>query len=449
MELLRLPAEPDTEAAERAILARLPRPGQWLRIEVPLPTADPASWLLQHAGPEPLAWLTRDDRLQVCGQGVAARLAGAGEPSDGFAQLARRLVDASPRERWFAAVAFAPQRQDATWAGVPDWQFLLPQWELGRDADGAWLALHTDGRAAALLPRRTPPESAPRVQSLRHVPDSAAWTQLFGRAQAAFAAGELRKVVLARRTDLHFDRPVDPVALWSRLAAQEPGTFRFLLPLRPGASFLGASPERVLCLDGQRVRIEALAGTAARGLTQAQDFERRAALKASAKDAVEHEIVRAWLVEALVQLGCAVAPEQPREIRTYRRVMHLFTGIEAELAAAGDAAPAERIARLLEAIYPSPALCGAPRAAAQALLARSEPFVRGLYCGAVGLVHAGGCELAAGLRSALVREAGHVAAFAGAGIVAASDCAQEWQELGAKTSAVLAAAGAAADEEAA
>ena len=417
-----------------------------MRLEVPLHTADPAAWLQARAGAEPLAWLARDDSLHLCGHGVAAKMAGATDGmAGGFAALNQWLADAPRRTRWFAALTFAPGPGDATWQGLPDWQFLLPQWEIGRDRAGAWLALHTDGRQPVALPRQTVPDAAPRLRTLRQTPDFAQWTQLFRRAQAAFATEELRKVVLARRTDLTFEQAVDPVALWSRLAAQEPGTFRFLLPARPGASFLGASPERVLHLDGPHVRIEALAGTAARGRTETEDAQRRAALAASPKDAVEHEIVRAWLVAALTGLGCSVAPETPRETRLFRRVMHLFTPIQAELPAGSSAG----IAALLQAIFPSPALCGAPRGSAHALLQRHEPFARGLYCGAVGLVHAGGCELAAGLRSALVREDGIVSAFAGAGIVAASDCADEWRELDAKTSAVLGAAGAEPGQEAA
>lgn len=84
-----------------------------------------------------------------------------------------------------------------------------------------------------------------------------------------------------------------------------------------------------------------------------------------------------------------------------------------------------------DALHPTPAVCGRPQAAATAFLQRREPFDRGLYSGPFGLLSANTSEFVVGIRSALVTPAPAPRAllYAGVGIVAGSDAAEEWREL--------------------
>jgi menaquinone-specific isochorismate synthase len=118
-----------------------------------------------------------------------------------------------------------------------------------------------------------------------------------------------------------------------------------------------------------------------------------------------------------------VDPE-PRLLRL-AYVQHLATRVYAELrAGVGDL-------ELIRALHPTPAVAGAPVAAAIEALRDFEPFDRGLYAGPVGVVSREGAEIAVAIRSARI-DGDRLTAFAGAGIVDGSDAAEEWRETGHK-----------------
>src|SRR5690606_13170405 len=114
---------------------------------------------------------------------------------------------------------------------------------------------------------------------------------------------------------------------------------------------------------------------------------------------------------------------------------HLGTRVEGELR---DDLP---VTALLAALHPTPAICGLPRAPADALLRQLEGYDRGFYAGAVGWVDAAGDgDWYLALRCAEV-EGDALRLFAGAGIVAGSDPRAEAEETSAKFQAILQALG--------
>ncbi len=239
---------------------------------------------------------------------------------------------------------------------------------------------------------------------------------------AAIQAGRYRKIVLARARDLRATRRFHPLRALTALRGRFPDCYSFSAGNGAGASFIGASPERLVAVAAGRLRTEALAGSAPRGRTAVEDAALARQLLHSAKDMREQGLVLDSILRRLGNLGVTAArPGRPR-VRQLPNVQHLCTPVEATLAPGGD------LLRILGELHPTPAVGGSPREAAVAHLRELEPFDRGLYAGALGWVdHRGDGEFLVGIRSALIQ--GDTARlYAGAGIVEGSDPAAERAE---------------------
>ncbi len=403
--------------------------------------------------------------------------------------------DAPPSPRWLGGFAFGDDVDPASpWAGFPPACFVLPAVTLTRRGGDAWLTItaadHDLAGAAAdladharAIARRlvegtvlaaaappvavaTRPDPAPaaappwRDQSPDRSPawpdpDAAdpALAARIERVVAAISRGEARKVVLATAWSTTTATACDPARVLDRLRAVQPGCFHFLVQpagdaVSSGvrdqdsgelehhgapapAAFVGASPERLVrVLDG-RAATMALAGSARRDPDPAVDRALGAALLASAKDRAEHAMVVDAIADALRRLGVDAAhPSAPR-LRRLATVQHLETPFDAAAPAGLDILTAAAV------LHPTPALGGVPRGAALDLARAVEGFDRGWYAGGVGWLDGrGGGELAVGIRAVLLRGAA-ATAFAGAGLVAASDPAAEAREIALKLRAAL------------
>ncbi len=247
------------------------------------------------------------------------------------------------------------------------------------------------------------------------------WRAMVERAIETIRRGELAKVVLARAVEVIRQQPVSAERVLRRLAASYPGCTLFAFG-HEDAVFLGATPERLIRLRGGRVETMALAGSIRRGATAEEDAALARALLASGKDRQEHAVVVDEIRAALAPLCRAlVIPEEP-SLLSVRNVHHLATPVTGELA--GD----WTVLDLVERLHPTPAVGGAPRAAALAFIRAHEPTGRGWYAGPVGWVDRGGeGEFAVALRSGLIH--GRTARlYAGCGILTDSDPEAEYAE---------------------
>ena len=365
------------------------------------------------------------------------------------------VVDASNGARgtgplFTGGFAFDPKRKpDGVWRGFPDARLTLPRIILTRVDERAWLTVNlvvwpdTDPvRAIAAIETELAdllcgatgapalPGPAPAVEGT----DSAVeWRALVAEAADRVRAGELEKVVLARAVRLRGEEPLPvPVAL-ERLRAAYP-TCRVFAVACNDAVFLGATPERLARLDGDVVQVDCLAGSIGRGATPEDDARLAAALLASEKDRVEHDVVARVIRGGLAGLCDDVrAPERPR-LLTMANVHHLYTPVRAHLL------PGRTLLDVAERLHPTPAVGGVPRESALRFIREREGLDRGWYAGPVGWVGATGGELAVGLRSGIVRGR-EATLFAGCGIVADSDPEREEAESGLKLRPMLAALG--------
>lgn len=96
-----------------------------------------------------------------------------------------------------------------------------------------------------------------------HRPDKKEWCRLIKLATDTISNGKLNKTVLARATDLHFEKPINPASMLNESRKQNLHCYHFYMAFDPNSAFLGSSPERLWRRVGKSLQTEALAGTAA------------------------------------------------------------------------------------------------------------------------------------------------------------------------------------------
>ncbi len=335
-----------------------------------------------------------------------------------------------------------------SWRGFGDCRMVLPELTVIDREDGTWVLAATrvgpDGDEAAAEAALERQLAAFEVEPLPATADWAAasvecdrddyYEALVSEAVAAIGRRAFQKVVLARTLTL--DRGLDVVAVLDRLRQRNPACATFAFSVGE-TTFLGATPEELVTLDGSRLHTTALAGTAPRGDTPEADERLAAGLLASAKNRSEHRFVVDGITEALTGLGLVdPAPAEPGLMRL-NRVQHLHTPITAEVQRRRTGASDMDVLRAAGVLHPTAAVGGAPTGASLEFIARHEGFDRGWYAAPVGWCDLdGNGEMGVALRCALTGPEG-ACLFAGAGVVADSRPAEELTETAYKLRALL------------
>ena len=247
-------------------------------------------------------------------------------------------------------------------------------------------------------------------------------------------AGDAFQVVLSQRLSTRFER--SPFELYRALRTVNPSPYLYLLDL-DGFSIVGSSPEVLVRLEDGVVTVRPIAGTRRRGRTPAEDRALARELAADEKELAEHRMLVDLGrndVGRVAEYGTVTVPEL-MQVERYSHVMHLCSQVE------GRARPGLTALDVLSACFPAGTVSGAPKIRAMEIIDELEPTARGLYAGAVGHIGWGGMQMdtAIAIRTMLVRD-GEASVQAGAGIVADSDPAAEFEETVNKARALLRAA---------
>ena len=250
-------------------------------------------------------------------------------------------------------------------------------------------------------------------------------------ARDAVRTGAITKAVIAREIRVTSSIPIDVHAVLLRLRATFARSYRFSIN-----GFIGASPELLVEIKGDRIRSHPLAGTTPRTGDPKTDDELARKLIASMKDQVEHRVVIDVIHEMLLPWCSYLDWEPEPSVLQVANVQHLGTLIEGHLSAVRPS-----VMEIVRTLSPTPALGGHPRDAALALIADVEELDRGPYGGAVGWVDgSGNGTWAVAIRCAELSDDRLTARLiAGGGIVAASDPDAELAETQAKFQAMLSA----------
>lgn len=250
------------------------------------------------------------------------------------------------------------------------------------------------------------------------------------RAKEYIAAGDVIQVVLSQC----FTTPLgqDPLDLYRALRCINPSPYMFFLDLGD-LQLVGASPEILVRLEGRHITYRPIAGTRPRGATPEEDQALEAELLADPKERAEH-IMLVDLgrndVGRVAAIGSVRVPEL-FTVERYSHVMHLVSQVEGELAPGKDGLD------LLAATFPAGTVTGAPKVRAMEIIEELEPSRRGPYAGAVGyLAFSGNLDFCITIRSFTVYH-GQAYLQVGAGIVADSDPAREYEETVNKARALL------------
>jgi isochorismate synthase len=339
------------------------------------------------------------------------------------------------------------------WTGFPAGRLVLPRLLFTFLEDQSWITLNSVVMPTTVAAEEVGNLLTLRQQLLHHHPTNGHfgagrrpvllqreirpaqdWKADVSRAADTIRAGKLEKVVLARAVELQATLPFEagPALRW--LSDNYTGCYVFAIG-HGARCFLGATPERLVRLQGGEIMTMSLAGSIKRGATPDEDNRLGTALLDSAKDRQEHTVVVQSIKEALDEHCSSLTIRAKPSLLKLSNIQHICTTIRGELAMG------RTLFDVVEALHPTPAVGGRPRDASLALIRECEKLDRGWYAGPVGWVDsAGDGEFAVALRSALL-EAHTATLFAGCGIVADSNAEREYAESVLKLKPMLAALG--------
>ena len=244
------------------------------------------------------------------------------------------------------------------------------------------------------------------------------------------AAGDIYQAVLSQRFEAEVR--ADPFTVYRALRHVNPSPYMYFIRMGDLA-IVGSSPEMLVRVEGSRVETHPIAGTRPRGATDDEDVRFAEELRRNEKERAEHVM--------LVDLGrndlgrvCdfgSIRVPQYMSLERYSHVMHLVSTVEGRLSQDHDHLDA------LVACFPAGTVSGAPKIRAMEILSELEPTRRDIYAGAVGYVDfAGNLDFCIAIRTITIRK-GRARIQAGAGIVADSNAAAEYEETRDKAKALL------------
>ncbi len=241
-------------------------------------------------------------------------------------------------------------------------------------------------------------------------------------AKEYIAAGDAFQIVLSQRLSCGTSAP--PFAIYRALRALNPSPYMFFLRFGADFALIGASPEMMVRLEDGIATTRPIAGTRPRGATEAEDRALAEELLADPKERAEHVM----LVDLgrndlgrVCDYGTVRVPDM-MIVERYSHVMHIVSQVTGQLRAGMNAFD------LLRATIPAGTLSGAPKVRAMEIIEELEGTRRGPYGGAVGYFsYDGSMDTCITIRT-LLMQGDTVYIQAGAGIVADSDPAKEYEE---------------------
>ena len=313
----------------------------------------------------------------------------------------------------------------------PDWavfgggELVLPEIFIARSNDRTWIT-HVEGTDIPALNPSLDPELG-WVEEVDHKNDDE-YLGLVSSALKEIEAGNMTKVVTARSLSLPAN--LNSAALLERLTTRHPSCATFAIA-HGSQVFLGASPEKLVNVEGNRLETAALAGSRPRHEHPGADAQLRAELLAHPKERNEHQIVIDDITESLTNAGVDLDSPVGTGVMKLKRIQHLHTPISGTLPKNTD------ILDIVKALHPTPAVAGLPRQRSQDWIDEHELMDRGWYAAPVGWMTPNGSgEFRVALRSALLTDTS-LTLFAGGGIVEGAEPDRELAETATKFEALL------------
>jgi anthranilate synthase component 1 len=286
-------------------------------------------------------------------------------------------------------------------------------------------------RVATELREAAPPEpDGIRVKSESAGPREA-YEEAVRTAKRHVLDGDIYQGVISRSRELRGE--VDSLGLYAALREVNPSPYMYVLR-HDDRSIVGASPETLVSVQGDRIVSNPIAGTCPRGTSPVEDRRLAGEMLADAKERAEHTMLVDLSrndVRRVSEAG-SVRVEEFMNVLKYSHVQHIESTVTGTMAADADAFDATR------ATFPAGTLTGAPKVRAMEIIERLETTPREAYGGGVGYyAWSGDADFAIVIRTATLDESPAnasgpdetaVTVRAGAGLVADSDPAAEYEE---------------------
>lgn len=251
------------------------------------------------------------------------------------------------------------------------------------------------------------------------------------RGKAYIGAGDIFQFVPSQR--LRVRSKARPFDVYRALRIVNPSPFMFYLK-SPSCTLIGSSPEILCRVQDGKLTSRPLAGTRHRGKTPEEDAALETELLADPKDRAEHIM----LVDlhrndvGRVSKPGTVQVTDCMTVERYSHVMHISSNVEGDLLDGCNAFDALRVS------LPVGTVSGAPKIRAMQIIDEVEPTRRGPYGGAVGYFDfAGNSDTCIALRTIVHHSNDLYDLQAGAGVVADSIPASEYEETINKAKAML------------
>ncbi|WP_128476306.1 anthranilate synthase component I [Halorussus pelagicus] len=294
-------------------------------------------------------------------------------------------------------------------------------------------------RVANLLGEAEPPETGGFVRESATAGPREEYEDAVRTAKEHVLDGDIYQGVISRKRELRGD--VDPLGFYAALRDVNPSPYMYLLGY-DDLTVVGASPETLVSVRGRDVMANPIAGTCSRGSSPVEDRRLAGEMLADGKERAEHTMLVDLARNDVRRVSDAgsVQVEEFMNVLKYSHVQHIESTVTGRLAADADPFDATR------ASFPAGTLSGAPKIRAMEIIDDLELAARGLYGGGVGYYSwSGDADFAIVIRTATVESdpdttpRDRITVQAGAGIVADSDPAAEYEETEQKMDGVLAA----------
>jgi anthranilate synthase component 1 len=408
-------------------------------------------------------------RVEWVEKGKTERIETVGDPLEILRDRLRAYAAAQPRDfalprfiggavgmvgyDWVRFVEDIPDTNPDK-VGLPDAFFVVPEFVVVYDniRHTALIVIHaevgpkvdlgqayTDAMAQieSMLDRiRAPLAAEPRTPAI-HAPmeversmTESAFHDIVKRAKEYIEAGDIFQVVLSQQFQLPLQ--TEPFSVYRHLRSINPSPYMFFIRMED-AALVGSSPEILVRLEGERIDVRPIAGTRWRGETPDEDRQLEVDLLEDPKERAEHLMLVDLGrndVGRVAEIGSVVVDEYAI-VERYSHVMHIVSNVHGKLRDGLDWLD------VLRATFPAGTLSGAPKVRAMEIIDELETVRRGFFGGCAGyLDFSGNMDMAITIRT-LVAKDGKLTLQAGAGVVADSDPAYEFEETVNKARAVL------------
>jgi len=331
------------------------------------------------------------------------------------------------------------EEKTSLWASYPHSEFVVPKYTFTKMNDQCYLTMTTYISENDSIDKRLRKVSSDRKKLLEMDEMKVArntvlkqtelypeeWKKRVEKAIHHIQDEKAEKIVMARELRVKLSKEVEITPILERFLELQETSYLFAYE-RGDHCFIGATPERLVKVQGRKLLSTCLAGTAPRGENEAEDIVIKEGLFQDEKNRLEHNHVVQMIRRSITDICSFLRiPKEPKVI-TLKNLQHLYTPVE------GEVKVGYSVFDIIKRLHPTPALGGAPTDEALAFIRENESFERGWYGSPVGWLddrHNG--EFAVAIRSGLVQK-DEISLFAGCGVMGDSDVELEFEETAIK-----------------